>query len=266
MKAHDFEFDSRRLSDFGFVIANFGDKGLETIDGVEIKFNTIPSLSGSKHHLISTVYESCLETTIQIARYSCDTDIEDITPSLFREITKWLGKKSFRKFKILDEEYIDLYYMASISSVNRIEIDGRLIGLELNIITDSPHAFHEPRTIIIKNVEENGKHSINDTSYEEGYIYPHMEITINQSGDFKIHNAIEDRDTYIGNCEFGEVITLDYPIIQSSLSSPERDLQNNFNWNFFRIANTYENSRNDLTISLPCTIKIEYSPIVKVGL
>ena len=264
MKAYDFEFDGKRLSSFGCVIASFGDKGLETINGTEITFNTIPSLTGSKHRLVSTVYESCLETVIQIVKYSCDTDIEEIHPSLLRELTKWLNKKSFRKFKILDEEHIDLYYMSSVKSINKIVIDGRLMGLELNIITDSPHAFKEKRTVVINNIETDGKHSINDISDEEGYIYPFTEITIHQSGDLKIYNAIEDRYTNILNCTSGEVITLDYPIIQSSDSS--HDIQNNFNWKFFRIANTYENSRNDLTISLPCTIKLKYSPIVKVGL
>ena len=91
-----------------------------------------------------------------------------------------------------------------------------------------------------------------------------MEITVNESGNLNIYNAIEDRNTYIANCIAGEIITMDYPIIKSTELS--HSIQNDFNWNFFRIANTYENSRNDLTISLPCSIKIKYSPIVKVGL
>ena len=108
------------------------------------------------------------------------------------------------------------------------------------------------------------KASINDTSYEEGYIYPKMEIAVKGNGNLIIHNAIENRETYIANCVSGEVITMDYPVIKSSVSS--HNIQNDFNWIFFRVANTYENSRNDLTISLPCSIKIKYSPIVKVGL
>ena len=105
---------------------------------------------------------------------------------------------------------------------------------------------------------------INDVSHEEGHIYPRVEITVLEDGDLNIHNAIENRDTYIANCVAGEIITMDYPVISSSISS--HNIQNDFNWNFFRVANTYENSRNDLTISLPCSIKLEYSPIVKVGL
>lgn len=264
MKANDFEFKKKRLSDFGFVIVNFGDKGLETVDGAEIAFNTISSFGGSTHHLVSTQYESCLGTTIQIAKYSCSTGIQEITTTEYRNLTKWLSQKRFEKFKLLDESHIDLYYNAAFSSIGRIELDGRLMGLELNIITNSPHAFKEPKTIMIENTEQNGKHSFNDSSYEEGYIYPHTEIVINESGDLDIYSAIEDRHTRIDNCISGEVITMSYPIIQSSV--PSHNIQNDFNWDFFRVANTFENSRNDLIISIPCTIKMKYSPIVKVGL
>ena len=310
MKAIDFEFDNKRLSSFGFIIANFGDKGLETVDGAEITFNTVSSLNGSLHHTTSTVYESHLETTIQIVKYSCATaGIQEISSVEFREVSRWLNRRKFLKFKLLDEGYIDLYYMASVVSIGKIELDGRLMGLELHIITNSPHSFKEPKTITINctegqevygwekyqtdpeiiklgyvtstnvnaypsGVHEDGyqyiyvgevyKASMNDTSYEEGFIYPAMEIKVNKDGNLKIHNSVENREMYIKNCVAGEVITLDYPVIKSSVSS--HNIQNDFNWNFFRVANTYENSRNDLTISLPCSIKIKYSPIVKVGL
>lgn len=263
MKARDFEFNGKNLSDFGFIIASFGSKGLETIDGSEIIFNTVANLDGSKHSLVSTNYDGCLECVIQVCKFSCNSDIKEILPIEFREISAWLNKRKFLKFKILDEEHIDLYYNASVKSINRIELDGRLMGLELNIITDSPHAYKEPRLITIKNTVQNGKHSVNDTSYEEGYIYPVVEITMAQDGDLSIYNAMEDRTTFIANCVQGETIVMDYPVIQSSVSS--HNIQNDFNWNFFRVANTFDNSRNDLTISIPCTIKIKYSPIVKAG-
>lgn len=267
MKALDFSYDGKKLSDYGMILCKFDSGGgVDVIsDGSEITFNTIPVLGGTRHRLVSTTYDSCLETTLQICKHSCTDGIQEITTTEHREITKWLNRKNFLKFKILDESNIDLYHEAIIN-VSKVEIDGRLFGFELNVVTNRPFALKEPRTIIIKNTESNGIYSLNDTSYEEGHIYPHMEITMHQSGDLKIHNAIEDRNTFIGKCVAGEVITMDYPVIQSSLSSSEHDLYNNFNWNFFRIANTYDNSRNDLTISLPCTIKIEYSPIVKVGL
>ena len=265
MKAYDFEFDGINLSDKDFILCHFGGaEGLETVsDGCQITFNTIPVLGGTKHNLMSTEYEECLEDTWQICKHSCNGGIQEITETEHREITRWLNRKNFLKLKILDEAHIDLYYEA-VFNISKIEIDGRLFGFELEVRTNAPFAYKDPKIINIKNFETNGKHSINDTSHEEGYIYPFVEIMVNENGNLNIHNAIENRDTYIANCVVGEVITMDYPIIQSSISS--HNIQNDFNWNFFRVANTFENSRNDLTISLPCSIKVKYSPIVKVGL
>lgn len=312
MKAFDFEYDNRNLSDFGFIICNFDSKGLNTVsNGSVITFNTVPTFRGSKHNLTSTEYEDCLETTIQICKNYCSSDIKEISSVEFRELTKWLSRKKFLKFKILDEDYIDLYFEASFN-INRIEFDGTLYGLELEVVTNRPFALKEPKTTNIKvrklyiwerygkiNGNKKGESIgeyvtsynrdlypddgvknnyyyvyvdeklddnfvINDISHEEGYIYPYTEIIINESGNLNIYNAIEDRNTYIANCIAGEVITMDYPVIKSSV--PSHDILNDFNWNFFRVANTYDNNRNDLTISIPCDIKIKYSPIVKVGL
>ncbi len=264
MKAFDFEYNNKNLSDFGLIICSFGDKGLDTVsDGAKISFNAVPVQNGSKYELTSVEYEDCLETTIQICKHSCAGGVQEITEVEHRQLIRWLNRKKFLKLKILDEDHIDLYYEAIIN-ISKIELDGKLMGLELEVLTNRPFALKDPRIITIKNTIQDGKHFINDTSHEEGYIYPFVEITIAQNGNFNIHNAIENRDTYIANCKKGEVITMDYPVIQSSDSS--HNIQNDFNWNFFRIANTFENSRNDLTISLPCSIKIEYSPIVKVGL
>lgn len=270
MKAKDFEFDGRTLSSFGMVLCKFDSGGLDTIDGVKVTFNTVSTLNGLKHCITSTQYEDCLETTLQICKYSCNDDIQEISSIEYRELTKWLIRKKFLKFKILDEDYIDLYFEASFN-INRIELDGKLYGLELEVITNRPYALKEPRTIIIKNISNNGKCYINDTSHEEGYIYPYTEITIGDVDDLlssqknvlTIYNALEDRETEIKGVTSGEIITMDYPVIQSTNPS---HIHRDFNWQFFRIANTFDDSRNDLTISLPCTIKIKYSPIVKIGL
>ena len=306
MKASDFMYSNKKLSEFGFMICSFDGKGVETYDGVEISFNTVPVLNGAKSELVSIVYEQNLEATIQICKNLCSGEALEIKPHEYRNLAKWLFQKKFTKLKFFDEDHMDIYYEAAFTKISRIELDGKLIGLELQVKTNRPFALKEPKIITVScsdekevygwekykgnsklgyvtsensNTYPSGMHtdgysyisvgqvyidSINDTSYEEGYIYPYVEITVNEDGNLKIHNSIENRETYIANCKAGEVITMDYPIIKSSLSSHK--IQNDFNWNFFRIANTYEKSRNDLTISLPCTIKIKYSPIVKVGL
>lgn len=262
----DFSYgeNNKKLSDFGFIVCRFDSGGLDTVsNGAVVEFNTVAVQNGTKHELTSSTYSDCLECTIQICRNPCANSNIEIDQTTFRELTRWLCRRKFLRFKPISNEYLDLYHEAIIN-VSRVELDGKLVGLELEIKTNRPFALKEPRTIKIENTGINGKHSINDTSHEEGYIYPKTEIVMNADGNLNIYNAIEDRNTYIANCKQGEIITMDYPVIQSSDSS--HNIQNDFNWNFFRVANTFENSRNDLTISLPCSIRVEYSPIVKVGL
>jgi hypothetical protein len=264
MKAYDFEYDGLNLSSFGYVLCNFDSKGLQIIsNGSQITFNTTSTLNGAKHELTSTEYENCLESVFQICKNPCNADNIEITIDELRVLSRWLNRKGFYKFKILSDEYLDIYFEASFN-ISKIEMDGKLYGLELELKTNRPFALQEPKKIVLKNLVANGEHSIIDHSDAEGYIYPEVEITLNESGNLSIYNAIENRTTYIANCVAGETIKMNYPIIESSIV--DHKIQNDFNWNFFRIANTFRNKTNKITISLPCTIKILYSPIIKVGI
>jgi hypothetical protein len=264
MKSYDFEYDGLNLSDKGFIICKFGSNGTETIsNGSHITFNTVPTLRGAKHELTSTQYSDCLSTNFQICKHPCQTSDTEISVDEMRDIMRWLNRKEFHKFKLLNTEYINIFFEASFN-VSRIENNGRLVGFELNVITNRPYALHEPIPITIKNMQENGEFKIYSQSDDEGYIYPEMEITINSDGNFEIFNSLENRAMKIMNCKAGEVITVDYPMIKSSLN--EHRIQNDFNWQFFRIANSFRNSINKIEVSIPCTIKMKYSPVVKVGI
>ena len=145
-----------------------------------------------------------------------------------------------------------------------IELDGKIIGFELELLTNRPYALQEPISMTIKNLQENGIKRIVSKSDEEGYIYPEMTIYIEQDGDLTIYNSLEDRTMHIANCTSGEVIKINYPMIESSLESHK--IQNDFNWKFFRISRTYQNNVNEINISIPCTIQLTYSPVVKIGI
>lgn len=264
IKFYDFEYDGYKLSDFGLMVCKFDSDGIQTIsNGAEITFNTVSTLNGAKYELTSTKYAVCLESTFQICKNLCGSNDFEISVDELRKLSRWLNRKGFYKFKILNDTHCDIYFEASFN-IKRVEVNGKLCGLELNLKTNRPFALQEPKKVTIKNLVANGKQSIKDYSDIEGYIYPETEIIINESGDLNIYNAMEDRNTFIANCVAGEVIKMNYPIIESSISTHK--IQDDFNWNFFRIANTYGDSMNHLTISLPCTIKIEYSPTVKIGL
>ena len=262
MVAYDFEYAGYSLGDFGFTLCNFGSKGLETIsNGSVITFNTTSILNGVKHHLTSIEYEDCLEATFQICKNPCGINNLEISVDELRVLSRWLNRKEFHKFKILADEYLDIYFEASFN-ISKIEIDGKLYGLELNMITNSPFALQEPKKTIIENSDANKVHIVKDYSDVEGFIYPEVEIIINADGDLRIYNEMEDRITFIANCTEGEVIKMNYPIIETS--DDKHKIQNDFNWNFFRLSNSFKNTVNKINISLPCTMKIVYSPTAKV--
>lgn len=263
MKAFDFEFDNISLSEKGFILCNFGSDNKKTKSiGSSITFNTSPTMHGDKYELTSSEYKDCITATFQICKNPCFSDSEEIFLDEVRDVTRWLNRKEFHKFKLLDEDYIDFYFESSFN-VSKIEMGGKIYGLELEMITNRPYALHEPISVTIKNIQENGIKKITSMSDEEGFIYPEMEIEINEDGDFELYNDLENRTMRIANCSSGEIIKIQYPIIESSLSTHK--IQNDFNWKFFRIANTFEKRTNEITISIPCTIKMKYSPVIKIG-
>lgn len=266
MAFYDFEYDGKRLSDYGYIIGGFDSYGDQTISaGSEISFNMVSTLNGSKFERVSSTYESCLEATFQICKNPCNFENFEISGFEMRELMVWLNRKEFHKLKLIDDSdcYDAIYFEASFN-VSRVERSGELYALELNAITNRPFALREPSTVKIEGDSSNWEYEFYDISDEEGFFYYPTTITLASGGDLSIYNSIEDRETYIGNCSAGEVITLDYPVITSSDESHE--IQNDFNWNFFRIASTFTDKKNALTVSLPCTIEFEYTPPVELGL
>lgn len=260
----DFEYDSSNLSDRGFIICKFNANKTETVsNGSNITFNTVSVRNGEKNDLISSTYKECLSAKFQICKHPCVSKDMEISVNETREIMRWLNRKSYKKLKFIHDEYLNIFFEASFN-VSKIEINGKVHGFELEVITNRPFALREPVYHTIEITNGNKKKSIASISDEDGYIYPKMEIEIKEDGDLTIHNSAEDRIMRIANCTSGEIIKLDYPVITSSLSSHK--VQNDFNWKFFRIAKSETNRRNNLTISLPCIIKIKYNPIVKIGI
>lgn len=268
MKAYDFIYDGVKLSDLGFCLCSFDSKGVETIsNGSEIEFNTVSTFMGAKSELTSSEYSDCLTTTLQICHNLCDGITEEITLEESRNIMRWLNRKDYHKFRLIDYEgeWSGIYFEASFN-VSKIEIGGRIVGFELEMFTNRPFAIADDITLKF-DAEAGYTRDIYNKSDDEGSIYPNMVLTIKEAGDLEIHNVFEDRTMVIKNCSADEVITLEYPMISSSLGDERKTkLQNDFNWNFFRLWSTFKNKRNQITFSLPCTVELTYSPIVKVGI
>lgn len=278
MKASDFEYDGQLLSDFGFMICNFGNVDTTTVADSQLTFNTVPTNKGRKWFLTDSNYETCLECTFQICKipFTKAQKEMEITLCELRDIKRWLERNEFLKFKLIDydEHYFEDFYFEGSFNVSQIEVGSKILGLELTLTTNRPFAIHEPVVFVLEWTDEDvagwesGKNAIDrsiiDISDEIGYIYPKMTITCYDNGTFYMYNSKDKRAMVIRNCTKNEVITIDYPIIKSSLKS--HNIANDFNYEFFRISNDYNDRKNEIQLELPCKIEIEYNPVVKVGI
>lgn len=263
MYALDFEYDGILASDYEIMICSFDAGGVNTVNcGSQIKFNSIPLFNGTKYALTSTMYEDGTEYTFQICKSNCYQTASPFSVEEQRRIFRWLNRNDgYHVLKICQEGYENINFRGSFN-IQSIQINGNVYGFELTFITDSPFADFDLERYVINATSENYEYSFDDYSDNIGYIYPDIKIVCNASGDLKIHNSIEDRTTIIKNCTNGEIITCDkYLNIATSLSSHK--IYNDFNFTFFRIANKFNEIKNTLTFSIPCTVIIEYNPTVK---
>jgi hypothetical protein len=266
MKFDDFEYDNIKLSEFDCVVCTFDGLDMETIDsGSQITFNTVSVRNGMKYEITDTQYESCIESTFQICKKpDHKKENEDYYFSVddIRDIMSWLNRKQYHPFRILGDELSDIYFMASFD-VSLLKYGEQVWGFELTMHTDRPFALKKPVTLHFK-LAKDEKATIYLESDEEGTFFPGIKITVKEAGGLIIYNTTTQKETYIKNCIENEIITFDYPILTTSVSSHK--IQNDFNWEFIQLVNTFHNNKNELTASLSCELEITYSPIVKISI
>lgn len=269
MYAINFEYDGRLLSDYGFIICTFnGASGANTVDiGQKITFNKVSVSRGKRQSLIGVQYDNCIQSTYEICKnpniYK-DEDM-DITAEEWRAITRWLSRPDFHKFRIFDyrNELAPCYYNATFN-VSKINVGEVLRGIQLEMVTDRPFGLGEERVEVFDFQNTSQVWSLKDRSDEIGYTYPTtMKITCAEAGDLTIVNETTGTQTFIRGCSKGEVITFDGGALSISSSSANHDIYNDFNYDYFKIGNTFDNRINKITVSKRCKIEIRYSPIIK---
>lgn len=262
MNAHDFIYDGKKLSDMGYQLCSFGGASEDVIaNGSQITWNTVSTLRGSKWERISSDYESCLETTFSICKLMCNSDDLIMTADDERELMRWLNRKQFHEMSFVDGDYAGYCFDASFN-IGKVENNGRTVGLELTMTTNRPFAYvKEDKTI---NANSSGV-SVEFNTDDEGYIYfDEFTVECSSAGDLEIENEDVGLKTVIKNCNNGEVITMKYPIITSSLES--HDLPNDFNWIFPCYLSEYGKTGNTFKTSMPCVIAISNKSAVKINI
>lgn len=267
MYALDFEYDGQRLSDFGFIICDFNDtKGFDIVSaGSQITFNTVAFNNGKRNALSSTKYEECIQTTFGICKNPDIFDDLAISNYEYRCLMRWLNRNEYLKFEVLyegDFDYDPCFYEASFN-VEKVKVREILYGLNLTMQTNKPFGYglEQEKTFVID--DTSATYKLIDRSDEIGFTYPVVKIICNQIGDIAIANSLTNCNMVIRNCKKDEVIIIDCENHILESSEKDHDIYDDFNYDFFCIANTFDTRENYITASSPCSIEIAYYPIIK---
>ena len=265
MNVIDFEYAGEKLSDYGFILCSFDSAGLETVSsGADITFNQVKGSASNYFNVTSATYEeSYTSQPFQICKNPCKNVDMSITPMEISALQKWLCRKGYNTFKVCREGYEHIHWNGTFTS-KQIKLADDIIGLELTLHTDAPLAYMD-EVVIEKDCTDVLSFDIYDASDEEGYIYPDIEITLLESGNFTLNNSFSNETTHISNCAVNEIIKLQGRE-QIITSNSHISLASDFDYIFPKIYNTYENNKNTLTCNKKCKIVISYFPVIKVGL
>lgn len=262
MNEHDFIFRGETLSSHGYMICEFDNRSSAstvTTDSQK-EFASIPMFNGKYHPILYHTYGSSLIMEMDICKLE-DSDSQLITPEESALIKRWLNSSNSHELRLCDENYSN-YFWNGTFNVEEVHYALGCIGFHLTFTSTAPFGYKD-KVELSGSVVKNGTIIIDDISDEEGYIYPDITITLKSSGDLRITNDFDRRETVVRRCVSGETLTFTH-LLQILSSNGSHELGDDFNYKFIRINNKYDKTVNRLTFSLPCTYSISYNPIAKV--
>lgn len=261
----DFIYDETSLGSLGYVICNIDSgNGVEEISNATKNFSNVSMYGGQFMPFTSVSYDTRLEFTFDICKIPCYEEEYGfyISNDEFSYLMRWLSRSTAKKFKIVANEFADVYYEGSFN-VSAIKIGNNIIGARLNFISTRPFGLGEAIYFEQKFETLDEELVITDISDEEGYVYPHIEIECHEDGTLCLTNSFNGVDMIIEGCSNGEHIVITENLIIGS-DVIEHRIQNDFNYEFLRIENTYRERSNVITSTMKCNVKITYCPIRKV--
>lgn len=275
----DFEYSGKRLSDFMSMIGSVdGGGSIESLEsGNKLSMIDVETPYLKRMRNINSKYGEMLSREYTIIKNTCNGEpLDTYSMNECNAIMRWLNQPTYRKFKPIysSEEWSEVYYNATFN-VTPIVCGDEVIGFNLQMTTDAPFGYYP-------DVELSGTcpFTIEDTSDEIGYIYPHIEITAHSAcAELRLINSKDPTHyTRINNVSANETITLDgtNQLIDTGLT-PHSALYNDFNFQFPKIFNKMsedgiDDRKNIYTVTngesgaVNADIVIRYTPICKFGL
>lgn len=242
-----------------YVMANFTTGNVPTEGQRNIVQTSL--FSGKEQPFLYQTYSSTLSFTISIIKNPCIDDNIYFTVEDIEELKRWLCRPAPHIFRLIDSQYSDVYWEGSFNLTEEVTGSNR-IGVTITFVSTRPFALQNDIQYS-GTVNSGDTITINDSSVEQGFLYPDMVITCLANGELEIYNDFENRATIVKNCQVDEEITFS-KYLQISTSNAMHDIYNDFNYQFFRICNNYETNENVITFSIPCRYSITYNPIRKV--
>lgn len=258
----NFQYDNKYASDYQLMVCSFNSSGLETVtSGSELSNEQIKIVGTDEFTIISNNYTAALSFTFQTCKITNNYTPEEITPEEFSKINRWVNRKESHKFKTDKSGYENIYFIGRFN-IQAIKINNIIYGVEFTFTSDYPYGFMDEivQTFTGKNF------MVYNHSDETGDIYPYTTITCKGSGNLIISNTMDNEIFQLNNCTKGEVITVDNKNRVITSSNPNHQLYDDFNFNYIKLCNTYDERRNIFTSSLNITMEIKYSPVRKVGI
>ena len=146
------------MSDFGWRICQMtvDNSGLRIVDyGSQLSFNMVKPIGSDKWRMYASSYSNYLTVTFQVGKISCDVGPEEVTVEEYREVMRWLNRKRFGKFTVVQPGYERIYYEGSFN-VQPIQFGGRVFGMELTFITNRPFGLGTTQNLSYLIEEEKG--------------------------------------------------------------------------------------------------------------
>lgn len=293
MRAEDFEYDGRLLSDIGMEIVQFDSgSGFDmTTAGSALSFDTISTRSGRAFPLVATHYDEVFTANISI----CKPDGATVTTGEYRYIMHWLNQKQYKKLRILADELVGICFYGTFN-IEKVEHLGRIVGFNLEFTSNAPFGYGDQIQDSFS-LSTNSSHTIDDNSDEFGEIpFDSFVITCNAAGTLSLENHYDNRVTTFTDCQNGEIITIDGKTMTIT-SSSGRAIYDHFNFIYPKLVSTANIDElagmteetsietlqsqaittqgdgtllitrgiaNIYTSTLPCTIAVKYTPWRKV--
>jgi hypothetical protein len=256
-KVLDFQYDNKSSLDFNLKLINMGEGNKSDPIGIPLRIedHKIKRIAKPFFYGVETVPN--LTFTLQMA-YIPDNGKEQNVNYISRgemgAIVKWLAKREYKEFKILDTDYSNIVYNCMFQNFKQVEVGNYPFVIQVDVICDRPYGYR--KQTITKTVAGSNSFSIQNLGFDNYYIFPEVEITNGIiTPNVSITNITDNNNVFtFTGLNNSETVYVDN-LRQEIISSTGLNRNSNFNFNWFRLTSDYYNS---ISVTGNCTVTFRF--------